>query len=192
MPFLPLLSCAIGSVIYLFSDAASRATTHLMGALFCVMIWIGVRHLNAAEFGRLAGLFLKGPFRRIIDLQSRLEEFERSLANAGDIDQCWETIQAGCRAFGFSGARLRAQGRVFETAALPSDLNGQWELRVPIAEAQYLNLYRNPEAADTPAVIGRLAGILRNGLQERFGQSFETVPAQADEAPVRSLTAAAR
>ena len=163
-----------------------------MVAFFCAMILIGVRHLNTSEFGLLAGLFWKGPLRQIIDLQSRLEEFERCLANAGDIEQCWEIIQAGCREFGFSGGRLRAQGRVFETAALPSDLNGQWQLRVPMAETQYLNLYRDPQAEDTPAIIGRLAGILRNGLQERFGQSFEKAPAEADQARVRSLTATAR
>lgn len=140
-----------------------------MGALLCGTVWIGIRHLRLSEFG-LVTQFFRGPLRQVIDLQSRLGELEQSLSHAGNIDQCWETIQAGCHEFGFSGGRLSARGRIFETAGAPVGLSGQWHLRVPLAEAQYVNLYRDPEAEDHPAVIGRLAGILRNGLQARFAE----------------------
>jgi hypothetical protein len=165
---LPCSIYAIATAFFLFSRTAGLQAAHLVGALFCGVVWIGVRHLSLTNFAPLTGFFVKGPFRRIIHLQSRLEEFERSLANAGDIQQCWETIQVDCRDFGFCGGRLSVRGRVYETAALPTGLAGQWQLRVPLAQAQYLNLYRDPEAEDHPAILGRLAGILRDGLQAQL------------------------
>jgi len=175
---LPCSIYAIGSAFFLFSRTAGRQAAPLIGALFCGAVLIGVQHLSDSKLGLVARLFFKGPFRRVIDLQSRLKELEQSLANAGDIDQCWEIIQVGCRDFGFYGGKLSARGRVFQSATLPAGLQGQWQLRVPLAEAQYVNLYRDPEAEDNPAVIGSLTGILRDGLQAQLG--------------IRSLTAAGR
>ena len=193
---------AIGPALCLFSDTFSRPAAGLTGALFCGAVWIGLQHLSLSEVGLATGLFVRGPFRQIIDLQFRLEEFEQSLANAGDMEQCWETIQAGCRDFGFYGGKWSARGRVFETAKLPAGLSAQWQLRVPLADAQYVNLYRDPDAEDHPAVIGKLAGILRSGLQARFAEWERDVPQVAlrlqrpavpiGAVTVRSLTAAAR
>jgi len=179
---------AIGSAVILFSTTAGRPVAPLVSALFCGAVWIGVRHLSPYEFGVLTALFFTGPFRQLIDHQSRLEELERSLANARDLEQCWETIQAGCRGFGFYGGKLSARGHVFETGRLPAGTSGHWELRVPLAESQYLNLYHDPQAENYPAVLGRLAVILRDGLRARFGES---AAASAGES-VRSLTAVAR
>jgi len=175
---LPCGIYAIGSAFFLFSRTAGRQAAPLIGALFCGAVWIGVQHLGHSNLGLVARLFFTGPFRRVIDLQLRLKEFEQSLANAGDLEQCWEIIQVGCREFGFYGGKLSVRGRVFESTTLPAGLHGQWQLRVPLAEAQYVNLYRDPEAEDHPAVIGSLTSILRDGLQARLG--------------VRSLTAAGR
>jgi hypothetical protein len=182
----PCNLCAIGSAAILFSTTAGRPVAPLVAALFCGAVWIGIRHLSPYEFGVLTRLFFTRPLRQFIDHQSRLEELERSLANAGDLEQCWETIQAGCRGFGFYGGKLSARGRVFEAGTLPAGVSQQWQLRVPLAETEYVNLYRDPEAENHAAVVGRLAGILRNGLQARFREW------EAGAAPVRSLTAVAQ
>jgi len=163
----PCCVCALVCTLLLFSDAKDRPATCLIGSLLCALAWIGLRKLRRSRFRRVISEFWKGPFRQVIDLQSRLVELERSLARAADLEQCWETIETQCRDFGFSGGRLRARGQVFETAVLPDGVNEFWQLRIPLNNAQYLNLYRDPEAEDHPAVVGRLAGILRCGLRAR-------------------------
>jgi hypothetical protein len=163
---------------FIDANMAGREASHLLGAFFCGSVWIGVRYLGAAELGLLTRVFVSGPLRQIIHLQSRLDELERSLANTRDLEHCWETIQVNCREFGFSGGRLSVQGRVFEAAA-PAGVTEPWQLRIPIARDQYLNLYRDPGAEDCPAVIGRLAGILRDGLRARCDESLSSLTASA-------------
>jgi hypothetical protein len=160
------------------ANMAEREAAHLLGAFFCGTVWIGVRYLGAIELGLLTRVFVKGPLRQIIHLHSRLDELERSLSNARDLEHCWDAIQVNCRELGFSGGRLSVQGLVFEAAA-PAGLMEPWQLRIPIGGDQYLNLYRDPGAEDCPAVIGRLAGILRDGLRARFGESRSSLTASA-------------
>jgi hypothetical protein len=156
---------ALGPSLYLGLERIRAEAAGVVATLLSGLIWIGFRHLTHTQFAQVTSLFLKGPFRQIIDLQFRLQEFEQALANAGDLEQCWQTIEKRCPDFGFSGGRLSARGRVFESAILPEGFHEMWQLRIPLARTEYLNLYRDSDAQDHPAVIGRLAGILRYRLR---------------------------
>jgi len=194
----PLISCGFCAIGPLIAPTTDSQAVALLGALFWGAAWIGMRHLRFIRLGPVIHLFLWGPFRQVIDLQVRLGELERLLANARNMEHCWEAIQADCGHFGFCGGRLRVEGRVFETAARPASTGQHWQLRVPLAEGQYLNLYHDAAALDHPAVIARLAIILRNALQARIaareGRTSQVVlrlPSPA-AAHTRTLTATAR
>lgn len=184
---------AILAAFVLCSGTAGRQAAPLVGGWFCGAVWFGIQHLSLSRCGQITGRFLQGSLRRVIDQHSRLEELERSLARTSGLEECWAMIEGSCREFGFSGGRLSAQGRVFESASASAGRNELWQLRIPISKAQYVNLYRDPEAEDDPAVIARLAGILQTGLKERLGASEARAPREESSRPesVRSLTAKA-
>jgi len=50
--------------------------------IFCAGAWMGVQHLGYAEFGITSRFLLKGSLRGMIDVQFRLQEFERTLKQA--------------------------------------------------------------------------------------------------------------
>ncbi len=78
-------------------------------------------------------LFLQGGFRRIIDFETRLVEFEKTLARATGIEECWIRIRSGSREFGFQGVRMNFEGLVFEDFQR-GDSKHLWELRIPLAD----------------------------------------------------------
>ena len=165
---------ALVPALLLVPNREVREAACLMAVLCLGFLGISIRHLSHSRLGRISNQFVRGPLRKILDVQFRLEELERTLAVAGDLGQCWDIIEASRRDFGFAAGRLRARGLMFETASLPLASRDWWQLRIPLEGAQYLNLYRDPEAEDHPAVVGKLAGILRIAIQARLGSRTAT------------------
>jgi hypothetical protein len=132
--------------------------------LFCVAAWIGIQHLDYAEFGLATRLLFKGAFRQIIDVQCRLQQFELSLANASTLEQRWQSIRTGCLEFGFTGVRLKVHDRTLEF--LPELTSGaHWQLRIPLPDSQYVNLYRDFQSDVEPTVLAGFARILETSLK---------------------------
>ena len=88
----------------------------------------------------------------MIDAEVRLAAFERRLAQASDIQDCWAQLRAGTVEFGFKGVRMVIDGRVFEE---PLSLNSGplWQLRIPLEQGRYINFFRefsyNPNNRDS-------------------------------------------
>ena len=156
--------CAVAATFSLLQNSTNNAFGGLVVVLFCVAAWIGIQHLDYAEFGLATRLLFKGAFRQIIDVQIRLQQFERSLANAATLEQRWECIRTGCREFGFTGVRLKVHDQTLEY--LPQVVQGaHWQLRIPLPDLQYLNLYRDFESDLEPTVLAGFARILENSLK---------------------------
>ena len=182
--------CAVVAALSLLAGASENQFGGLIVILFCSGAWIGVQHLGYKEFGLASRLFFRGTFRRIIDVQFRLEEFERSIGSATSLLDCWRTIQTGCRDFGFTGVRLSILGRVLED--IPErGTSAQWQLRIALADGQYVNLYRDFEAEADPTALAGFARVLESSLKSNitaFATEVLTVVHESAELPFSERT----
>ncbi len=132
--------------------------------VFCAAAWMGIRHLGYTEFATAGRLFLQGGFRRIIDFETRLAEFEKTLARAAGIEECWVRIRSGSREFGFQGVRMNFEGLVFEDFE-QRDSRRVWELRIPLTDAQNVNFFRDLENETSPIVLSAFAAAVEHGMK---------------------------
>ena len=107
-----------------------------------------------------------GKFRRIIDVEARLKDFEATLAKADSVEDCWGHIRAGSRDFGFHEVRMSLNGKIFED--VHSDATQpRWQLRIPLPDSQYVNFYRGFDSEMNPLVISAFVEAVQRGLEAR-------------------------
>src|SRR3984957_6620429 len=95
--------CSLVAVLSLVASALHNQFSGLIVLVVCGAAWLGIRHLDYAEFAMASRMFLGGKFRSIIDVETRLLDFESALAKARNLEECWIKILDGAREFGFQG-----------------------------------------------------------------------------------------
>ncbi len=158
---------AFGGGVALLSLVATSLRNQFSGLIvvvFCAAAWMGIQHLGYTEFAMAGRLFLQGGFRRIIDFETRLVEFEKTLARAAGIEECWIRIRSGSREFGFQGVRMNLEGVVFEDFER-RDSGRLWELRIPLTDAQNVNFFRDLENETSPIVLSAFAAAVEHGMK---------------------------
>jgi UDP-GlcNAc:undecaprenyl-phosphate GlcNAc-1-phosphate transferase len=166
--------CSVVAMLSLLVSALHNRFSGLIVILFCGAAWIGVRHLQYAEFTMAGKMFLGGKFRRIIDAEARLKDFEIALAKANGIVECWNTICACSTDFGFRGVRMSLNGKVFED--LGPRANGRlWQIRIPLADAHYINFFRDFDAEMNPVILSAFVNSVEQVLQGRIAQHEQEV-----------------
>jgi hypothetical protein len=131
---------------------------------FCAAAWTAVQHLGYTEFAMAGKLFLQGGFRRIIDFETRLVEFEKTLARATGIEEAWSRIRSGSREFGFQGVRMHFEGLVFEDFQR-GDSKHLWELRIPLTDAQAVNFFHDASIETSSIVLSAFATAVEQGMR---------------------------
>jgi UDP-GlcNAc:undecaprenyl-phosphate GlcNAc-1-phosphate transferase len=158
---------AFGGVVALLSLVASSLRNQYSGLIVIVFIgaaWLGIQHLGYTEFATARRLFLQGGFRRIIDFETRLEEFEKTLALSRGIEECWIRIRSGSREFGFQGVRMNYEGLVFEDFERP-DTRRLWELRIPLNDSRTVNFFHDLKAETSSIVLSGFATAVEHGMR---------------------------
>jgi hypothetical protein len=151
-------------VISLFVLAARQYQfSGLLVIGFCVATWIGIQYLGYGEFAVAGEMFLKGKFRRIIDVETRLLDLENELAMAEEIRDCWTVILNGSKEFGFHGVRLNIAGTIFEHSN--RNAGTEWQIRIPLAGSQYVNFYRDFKADTDPLILNAFVGAIERGMK---------------------------
>lgn len=159
---------ALAAGVSVVVSAVHYQLSGLIVILFGGAVWLLVSQLDYSEFASASRMFFGGRFRRMIDVETRLKEFEANLTKAHDTAECWEHIRTGSRDFGFHDVRMSLSGRVFEechtetTAAKP-----RWQLRIPLPNSQYVNFYRGFDSDMDPLVISAFVEAVQRGLQAR-------------------------
>ncbi len=166
--------CSLGAALSLLVGALHNRFSGMIVVLFCGAAWVGIRRLEYAEFAMAGKMFLGGRFRRIIDAEARLKDFEAELEKAPGIVECWSKICATSNEFGFRGARMSINGRVFEDFDTPA--RGRvWQIRIPLADSHYINFFRDFDAEMNPVILSAFVSAVERILQARIAQHEEEV-----------------
>lgn len=177
--------CGVAATLSLLQDLVHDRAGGAILVMFCVVAWIGVQHLGYTEFGIAGRLFVRGTLRNFVDVQLRLQEFERRLTACSRADQYCNTITNTSRQLGFSGVCIRLAGQTVNQ--IPSD-SAAWQLRLDFPDLQYVNIYvpRNP--SPNPGLLTGFAQIVERVLRTRLLASSE-LPATPLPLPVQAEAA---
>lgn len=166
--------CSLVAALSLLVSALHNSFSGLIVILFCGAAWVGIRRLEYAEFAMAGKMFLGGRFRRIIDAEARLKDFETALEKASGIGECWSRICVSSADFGFRGVRMSIHGRVFED--FPARANGRmWQIRIPLAGAHYINFFRDFDAEMNPVILSAFVSSVERILQARIAEHEQEV-----------------
>jgi hypothetical protein len=174
--------CGVGAALSLTLNALQNEFAGVIVVLFCVSAWIGIQHLGYTEFAAARQLIVKGTFRRIIDYQTRLQQFEKSLLGAASLAESWELLRSGSKDFGFHSVRWSLDSMVWETVLAPGKPGPFWQMRIPLAEGAYINFTRDAvEDPLSPLMVGGFADIVSRVLplkneEFRRQEEFRAVP----------------
>ena len=119
-------------------------------------------------------MFLGGRFRRIIDAEARLKDFEAALGKSNGIVECWNVIRNCSNDFGFRGVRMSINGRVFEELA-PRANGRLWQIRIPLTEGHYINFFRDFDAEMNPVILSAFVNTIERVLKGRVTQHEQEV-----------------
>jgi len=158
--------CAVVAVLSLLASALHNQFSGLIVIVFGGAVWIGIRQLDYTEFASASRMFLGGKFRRIIDVETRMADFESSLSKATSVEECWAQIRTGSQGFGFHEVRMSLGGRVFEEASSGST-KPRWQLRIPLQNSQYVNFSRDFDSDMNPLVLSAFVEAVQRGLEAR-------------------------
>jgi UDP-GlcNAc:undecaprenyl-phosphate/decaprenyl-phosphate GlcNAc-1-phosphate transferase len=158
--------CGVVALLSLLASALHNQFSGLIVILFAGGVWIGIRQLGYTEFTSARRMFLGGKFRRIIDVETRMADFEASLAKATSMEECWAQICSGSQSFGFREVRMSLSGRLFENA-YSGPAKPRWQLRIPLPDSQYVNFYRDFDSDMNPLVLSAFAEVVQRGLEAR-------------------------
>ena len=188
--------CSLAATLSLVQSAAQNRFGGLIIVLFVMGAWIGIQNLGYAEFGVARQMIFKGTFRRIIDAQTRLQLFETALSRAVTIYGLWDTLVGGGRDFGFRSVRAYMQGQVMEEQLTTPDNEVCWQLRIPLADGQYVNLQRDFKTEVSPMVVGGLVRVIEGAVGAKL-KEFQSVyisgrsPVRVPAPDMRVMAAAA-
>jgi UDP-GlcNAc:undecaprenyl-phosphate GlcNAc-1-phosphate transferase len=167
------LICGVAATFSLVQNAVHNEFAGLILVLFCLAAWIGIQHLGYTEFATVRQLLFKGAFRRMIDGQTRLQQFEQELTQAGTLEACWTVIRVASGSFGFHQVRLSLRGRIYEEGT-PSRTPA-WQIRIPLPDGQYANFNRDIMADLDPVILGAFVKVLEKRLNEALTKPGEAV-----------------
>ena len=160
--------CGLVAVLSLLISAVHNQFSGLIVIVFGGAVWVGIRQLNYTEFASASRMLFGGKFRRIIDVETRLKDFEANLTKATNVEECWGFIRAGSRDFGFHEVRMSFDGRLFEDMHFTtSKATPRWQLRIPLPDSQYVNFYRGFDNEMNPLVISAFVEAVQRGLESR-------------------------
>jgi UDP-GlcNAc:undecaprenyl-phosphate/decaprenyl-phosphate GlcNAc-1-phosphate transferase len=183
--------CAVVAVLSLLAAALHNQFSGLIVIVFGGAVWIGIRQLDYTEFASASRMFLGGKFRRIIDVETRIADFQSSLSKAATVDECWTHIREGSHGFGFHEVRMSLGGRVFEDASSSGPVKARWQLRIPLSDSQYVNFARDFDSDMNPMVLSAFVEAVQRGLESRDTASGAEVIRMPAAAPAgRYYTAA--
>ena len=161
--------CGVAATFALMQSFLHARFAGLIIALFCVAAWVGVQHLGYSEFSIARRLLFGGEFQRTLDAQLSLQQLEKAIHSARNVDECWQALQQGFQRLGFTQVRMHISGESYTDGRLTPLGTDSWSLRIPLSERDFIELgakFNSPEIAS--ASLAPLADFLRNSLAPKL------------------------
>lgn len=140
----------------------------LVIVLVCGSAWFGIQYLGYREFG-VAARLLHRDFRSMVRAEMLMDGFEKSLRAAGTADECWKVIRAAGRDLGFCAVSLRINGSHYHEQ-LQTNVNGHWDLRIPLSESEYVLLTHQVESSAAPSLLIPFTNLIYRTLSPKAAQ----------------------
>jgi UDP-GlcNAc:undecaprenyl-phosphate/decaprenyl-phosphate GlcNAc-1-phosphate transferase len=157
--------CGMAAVASLLMTEANQQYQGSIIVLVCFTAWLGLQHLGYDEFDAAGKMALGGGFRRRLNTQMMLAEFEQELADTATLEQCWEVLCRAYSQFGFCGIELH-----LDNVLRDGDLSGSWHVQVDLPGHGYMRLVRKPSAKEHSAAAVLFLDCISQTLLRRLGE----------------------
>ena len=149
----------------------------LIVVLFCTAMGVGIQHLGYIEFDMAGQLLLQGAFRRLLNAQISINNFESTLARATTADECWSVLKKAYKDFGFYQIEMQLAGHKYVDEVSQSYASPAWRLEIPLSEDDYVRLTREFGPHPQHNVVAPFANVLRKTLELKLStfSSAETL-----------------
>jgi UDP-GlcNAc:undecaprenyl-phosphate GlcNAc-1-phosphate transferase len=169
------LICAICGGLALLQSFAYRQVGGFVIVILCIGVCIGIHQLRYAEFEAARNLIVGGSFRRRLNAELQLNNFCEALAGAATLEECWEVLRKAYSEFGFIGIRMQVGGRLYTHTIGGSRLANTWTVRIRLSENGYLNLSREFNQKEPPA-LGRFTDAIGKMLNVKIRHIVAPAP----------------
>ena len=167
--------CGVGAIVSLLGSAVENRFTGLLVVLFAAGTWIGVRHLEYAEFQAMRR-FLWAGFRPMLSAHVKLRLLERSLTGAASVEQCWAALERAAQSLGYSHMNARLAGRHFSTSPERTRISAFWQMRLNLPGTDYVNITQREGSSEQPVLVVPFIDTVRRILPRKIAQ-LEAAPA---------------
>jgi UDP-GlcNAc:undecaprenyl-phosphate/decaprenyl-phosphate GlcNAc-1-phosphate transferase len=136
--------------------------------VFIAVVWLGIHYLRYGEF-MLAGQMLRtGEFQRSVNARLQLSSFEKKIAQAATVEECWEAVLTIRETFGIAAVRLKIAGKTFEH--WDDSVTGPrfWTMRAPISDHEYVEMAREYGSPVVPMVMVPFVELLVASLSDKL------------------------
>jgi UDP-GlcNAc:undecaprenyl-phosphate GlcNAc-1-phosphate transferase len=162
-----------------FALLISMAETHYAGlavVVFCFSALLGIRVLGYDEFRVACRMLTEGKLWQMVNVQLSLESLAESLARAKTADEWWQTLERGCREFGFQNASLQLAGRFYDSPQAVAESSSCWSMRIPLSPSDCIFLTRRFNSAVMPEAVAQFVTILQRALQSPAREMIVNFP----------------
>jgi UDP-GlcNAc:undecaprenyl-phosphate GlcNAc-1-phosphate transferase len=173
------------------STVRNNRLSGLITIIFCAVAWIGIQYLGYAEFSVAGKMLFSGDFQRTLKVQLELHSFEREIAKATTVEDCWKLLVGTAERCGFINARLNLENQQVFTSELahvenPGG-NSQWSVHIPLSGFGYAEFARPFGTLISSAVVGSFVDAVHGSFDVNLreltaaerGRSRESVSALA-------------
>ncbi len=188
-------ACGAAAVLSLLDSVLSRQLGGVVVVLAVVLAGAGIRFLAYDEFDIARRIALNHNFRGAVGEQLCLRRFERAIAQALTLEECWPPIRDLCYDLNFQTVHLFSPTRVFGEAeagdpASPAETQAfaLWRLEIALDPHLRLILHRQCDARDKLPGMGFIR-IIQQSLEGKIAvrrQLSEPEPSKALAAAVGS------
>jgi UDP-GlcNAc:undecaprenyl-phosphate/decaprenyl-phosphate GlcNAc-1-phosphate transferase len=159
--------CGLAATFSLLQSVVRNRYAGVIVILFCAAAWYAIQNLGYAEFGVARDLLIGSRFRRMLNAQLRLQNFEARISGAAGVEDCWQAIRETAADFGFISARAHLDGRTFMSQLAPAP-SSAWQMRIAIGGANYVNLEREVGSEALPAIVVPFADKISSTVEAKL------------------------